>query len=410
MGALLRNLALEGNIRVLAVQTFLSQLGFGMFYVVWQPYILSTGVGVVELGVIQSIINLSSAAGLMAWGALSDRLGRKPVMLVSNASRVAALVALLLSGSFPFLVAFAFFVGFSALFMQGNPARSALISESVGRQRRATAFSTLMAVSQITTTLTSSAGGYLAIAAGYHLIFYICIAGDILGLILIALFIEETREERPDEASAPGELASRLIGFFRPEPGTVPLYLIMVVMGVAYGIGYSLLYGLLTDRYGFTTFQLGLLSTVFTLTWGVASIPIGRLSDRFGRRPLLMASWAMAVVTALGFIASRSFPMFLLFEVTSALDPALWIPAWMALVAEKVPSRSLSTVMGKLDSYSRLVSIPAPWIGGALYASLGFAAPLAVHLICLMISGALILALKEPPREKWITPQRRDAE
>ncbi len=28
-------LALEGNIRVLAVQTLISQLGFGMFYVIW---------------------------------------------------------------------------------------------------------------------------------------------------------------------------------------------------------------------------------------------------------------------------------------------------------------------------------------------------------------------------------------
>ena len=44
MKSMSRILALEGNIRVLAFQTLLSQLGFGMFYVVWQPYIISTGV------------------------------------------------------------------------------------------------------------------------------------------------------------------------------------------------------------------------------------------------------------------------------------------------------------------------------------------------------------------------------
>lgn len=396
MRALGRHLALEGNIRVLAVQTLVSQLGFGMLYVVWQPYILSTGVGVVELGVIQSVINLSSAAGLMVWGALSDRFGRKPVILISNASRVAALAALILSGSFPFLIVFAFFVGFSALFMQGNPARSALVSESIGQQRRATAFSTLMSVSQITTTLTASAGGYLAVTAGYHLIFYICIAGDIVGLLLMTLFIEETREEQTSQVEVVGGPVARLVGFLRPERGIGSLYLIMVVMGVGYSTGYSLLYGILSDRYGFTPFQLGLLSTAFTLSWGVSSIPLGRLSDRFGRRPLLMASWVMSIITVLGFICSRSFEMFLLFEVTSALDPALWIPAWMALIAEKVPSKGLSTVMGKLDSYARLAGIPAPWIGGLLYSSLGFAAPLTVHLLCLMVSGALVFSLKEP--------------
>ncbi len=396
MRALGKHLALEGNIRVLAVQTLVSQLGFGMFYVIWQPYILSTGVGVVELGVIQSIINLSSAAGLIVWGVLSDRFGRKPIILASNACRVVALAALILSGSFLFLVAFAFFVGFSALFMQGNPARSALISETVGQQRRATAFSTLMSFSQITTTLTASAGGYIAVTAGYHPIFYICIAGDIVGLILMALFIDETRAEDTVEAERVETPVDRVISFLRPEGNIVSLYLIMMVMGVGYSTGYSLLYGTLVDRYGFTPFQLGLLSTAFNLSWGVSSIPLGRLSDRFGRRPLLMAAWAMAVITVLGFLASRSFEMFILFEVTSALDPALWIPAWMALVSEKVPSRGLSTVIGKLDAYSRLASIPAPWLGGLLYSSLGFAAPLAVHLSCLMISGVLVFSLEEP--------------
>ena len=36
-------LALEGNIRILALQTFVSQIGFGMMYTIWQPYMLSIG-------------------------------------------------------------------------------------------------------------------------------------------------------------------------------------------------------------------------------------------------------------------------------------------------------------------------------------------------------------------------------
>jgi hypothetical protein len=55
----------------------------------------------------------------------------------------------------------------------------------------------------------------------------------------------------------------------------------------------------------------------------------------------------------------------------------------------------LSTVMGKSDAYSRLASIPSPWLGSLLYTIYGFSAPLAVHLGCLMISGALVFTLKE---------------
>lgn len=144
---------------VMAVLSVLSRLGYGMFLVVWQPYILSTGVSVVNLGVIQSVLNLSTAAGLIAWGVLSDRYGRKPIIIASQACRLLSIAALMVSGNFAFLIAFAFLIGFSALFMIGNPARSALITESVDSQNRATAFSTLMAIGQITNTVMASAGG-----------------------------------------------------------------------------------------------------------------------------------------------------------------------------------------------------------------------------------------------------------
>ena len=60
MKSLSRFLALEGNIRVLAAQTLISQIGFGMFYVVWQPYLLSTGISLSQLGVVQTMINVST--------------------------------------------------------------------------------------------------------------------------------------------------------------------------------------------------------------------------------------------------------------------------------------------------------------------------------------------------------------
>jgi MFS family permease len=390
-----RYLALEGNVRVLAVQTLISQLGFGMFFVVWQPYILSRGVSVVGLGVVQSVINLSTAAGLISWGILSDRFGRKPVILASQACRLLSMASLVASGHVAFLIVFAFLMGLSSLFMVGNPARSALISESVGGQRRAMAFSTLMAISQITNTAMASAGGYIAVTAGYMPILYACLVGDAIGLVLLTLYLRETLEKRAEGPQATVSLAARLKGLLMPEPGFTRLYLILLVMGFSYGTGYSLFYGTLVDNYGFTDLQLGLLTTAFNLSWGLSSIPLGKISDRLGRKPMLMGSWMMAVVTVLGFLAFRSFGAFLVFEVFSALDPALWIPAWIALLSEIIPSEKLSTVMGKIDAYSKFSGIPAPWIGGLLYSAYGFAAPLLVHLGLLMVAGLLICTFKE---------------
>jgi len=234
----------------------------------------------------------------------------------------------------------------------GNPARNALISESVDSGSRATAFSTITFISQVTNTMTASAGGFIAVKAGYLAIFYACVALDIMGIILLAVSLKETlREVEREDRGAGGVITT--LGALLPERGLLKLYLIMSVMALGYGTAYSLFYGSLVDRYGFSPFQLGLISTVFNLVGAVSSIPFGKLSDRYGRRPSLMASWMMATITAMGFIASRRLEMFLLFSVTNALDMSFFLSAWMALVAEKASPGELSTVMGKLDSYPR---------------------------------------------------------
>jgi len=387
-------LAIEGNMRVFAVQTLISQLGFGMFFVIWQPYILSRGVTIVELGLVQSILNLSTAGGLIAWGVIADRYGRKPVILVSNVCRILSMVALIISGNIVFLVAFAFLMGVSSLFMVGNPARSAMITESVDAGDRATAFSTLMSISMITNTVMSSAGGYIAVSMGYTPILYASLIGDVLGTILLSLFLRETLTTRTDIEDSKS-FTDKLKGFFMPEPGIGKLYLMFLIMGLGYGTSYSLLYGTLVDHYGVSDLQLGLMSTVFNLTWGLASIPIGKLSDRVKRRPMLLASLSMALVTVVGFILARNFEVFLLLQITSAMDVVFWIPAWMSLIAEKVPQSRRSTVMGKIDAYAKISGIPAPWIGGIIYETYGFKAPLYAQLVCVIVVFSMVFSLKE---------------
>jgi len=135
-------LALEGNIRVLAAQTFLSQIGLGMFFVIWQPYILSTGASLSQLGLVQTIINVTTGLGLFFWGYISDRYGRKPVIIATILCRVISIGFLIISDSFWGLLGFGVFMGFTAMFYIGNPARNALITESVKSSQRGTSIFT----------------------------------------------------------------------------------------------------------------------------------------------------------------------------------------------------------------------------------------------------------------------------
>jgi MFS family permease len=394
MRSLSQALALEGNIRVLAAQTLISQLGFGMFYVVWQPYLLSTGIGIGQLGVIQTMINVSTGLGLLAWGYIGDKYGRRPVVIASDACRVAAMAVLIASRHYYALLVFAFFIGFTAMFMVGNPGRSALITESVDTARRATALSTLLAVSQGTSTLMASAGGYIAVKAGYTPILYAALALDLVGLTLLFLYVKETH--KPDAGKKDSiPMGLRIGDALLPERENLALYAIMLTQGFGYAVAYSLFYGALTDYQGFTPLELGFMSTSFNLVWALGSIPLGRLSDRAGRRRMLMGSVVMGYVTVVGFILFRSVWAFILFNGVSALDICFWLPSWTSLVTEIMPRERRSSALGKLDAYGRAGAVPAPWLSGLLLERYGFRAPLYFQLASLSLVLFFILRIRD---------------
>jgi DHA1 family quinolone resistance protein-like MFS transporter len=389
-----RTLALEGNIRVLAAQTLISQIGFGMFYVIWQPYLLSTGISIGQLGVIQTMINVSTGLGLLAWGYVSDNYGRRPVVIASDVCRVAAMAVLIVSRHYYALLVFSFFIGFTAMFMMGNPGRNALITESVDSARRATAFSTLLAVSQGTSTLMASVGGYIAVKAGYTPILYVTLVVDLIGLTLLYFYLEETHTPDAGKKDA-APIWTRIRDALLPEGENVVLYLLMLTMGFGYAVAYSLFYGALTDYQGFTPLELGFMSTSFNLVWALGSIPVGKLRDRVGRKRMLMASVAMAYVTITGFIVFRSVWAFVLFNGVSALDVCFWMPSWMSLISEIVPQERRSSVLGKLDAYGRAGAVPAPWLAGLLLERYGFTAPLYVQLVTLFIGLFFVTRIRD---------------
>lgn len=394
MEKITKYLALEGNIRVLAMQTLLGQIGLGMFYVIWQPYILSTGLSISQLGLVQTTINVTTGLGLFFWGYISDRYGRKPVILVTLISRIVAISFLIVSDSFLAFIGFGAFMGLTAMFYIGNPARNALITESVDSSQRGTALSTLITISQGISTLVATLGGYIALRMGYTPIFYILIIGDTLGTIICYRYLTETLQKKVDQPKI--SLVDRLRNSFVPEPVLLRLYIALLFMGFSYSVAYSLLYGALSETFGFSTVQLGLMTTAFNLLWAVDSIPLGKLVDRIGRKKGLLMSITMALVTPIGFLFANRIELFVFFYAISAIDIGFWMPSYTSYITEAVDQEKRSTVFGKMDAYSKISSIPAAWTAGILYENYGFYMPMYVQIGTLLIVAFLLSGLKEP--------------
>ena len=167
----------------------------------------------------------------------------------------------------------------------------------------------------------------------------------------------------------------------------------MVVDTFAWGLGFSILYGMLVRSFGFSTYKLGLLSATVSVAWGVTQIPFGKLMDRYGRKLFLLVSEAFGIVSVFGWLLSSNFEHFVVLQVPFGVSIASWVPTVSAFLADNVSRERRAEAMGKLQAFRGVLAFPAPYIGGLLYDTWGFRTPLFLNLLGSFVAFVLLFVL-----------------
>jgi MFS family permease len=137
------------NIQLIISQAIITQLCFGMFNVIWQPYLVALGTSITQLGIIQGIVTIFSVIGAYLWGQLSDRRGRRPVFIAVIISRLIVFAFTLMATDWRGFIGFGVFMGLSSSWMSSNPVTTTMLSESVERRRISTAIGLYFSVGTI---------------------------------------------------------------------------------------------------------------------------------------------------------------------------------------------------------------------------------------------------------------------
>ncbi|HET8823384.1 MAG TPA: MFS transporter [Thermoleophilaceae bacterium] len=131
----------------------------------------------------------------------------------------------------------------------------------------------------------------------------------------------------------------------------------------------------------------------------------GKLGDRLGRRPLILAGLASFGLASLGAAFAPSLTVLIAFRVLQAVTGALVFPNSIALVRELLPEERRGTVFGLIGSAIGLAAAGGPPLGGALVALGGWRALFLVNLP--WVAVAMWLALRSVPRRLATTDRGR---
>ncbi len=138
--------------------------------------------------------------------------------------------------------------------------------------------------------------------------------------------------------------------------------------------------------------KLGLLSSIFFLSFALAQIPLGMAIDRWGPRPAMLAVATLMIVSTVLFALSRNFAELAAARMLMGLGCCAFLMGPLALYAERFPPEKFSTITGihiGVGSFGMLAATaPLAWLAGSIgwrNSFLSAAAMAAIMTVCLFV-------------------------
>ena len=165
------------------------------------------------------------------------------------------------------------------------------------------------------------------------------------------------------------------------------------------------------EQYGFREWQIGLLFSAYPLCQLIAGPILGRMSDRYGRRPILIFSQAGTALSFLILGLSRNFTVMLLARMLDGASGGNILVA-QAYVADVTTPENRSRGMGLIGMAFGLGFVLGPLLGGVLI-SLPIAGDWRLRLPFLVAAGfstlAWIMVLTRLPESRPAGARNREA-
>ena len=374
---------------LLALGTLLTGTGRGIVAPLIVVYLHAQGLsyGAISLGLLLEFV-LRACVGPVA-GALSDRIGRKPLMLVGLAATTIILPCYLFVHTLPQFLALSAANGLLAAHSLYGPASSALVVDVVPPGKRGAVFGVLHA--------TRNLGWILGLFVFFVLVGvderFAFVASALLpaaALVMTVAFVHEAeraaRERRPVLADWRAILA-------RPAFRAYLVFSLAIYLGQ--GMINTILPPFMTEGLGYDLQSLVVIGVNAAIIV-VLQIPIGRLADRADRARMLALACAILAATDLVLaLAARApgagFALVMTAIVAYTFAEMLWSPVLSAFPAELAPSGMTGSALGLL-AFSNAVGQSGPsFLADRLLPLGGWALVwLALAAICLPCAAGML--------------------
>ena len=320
---------------------FIDQLGGALIYPFFGLYITSKyAVGMTEVGILFSIIAITSLFGSLIGGAVTDKFGRKGIILFSLIISAASTLLLAFAPDLRFIYLSGFIVGFFG--NMAGPAHRAMIADILPEDKRIDGFGIQRVIANLAIAIGPAIGGFVA-TRSYTLLFILDVILSSITALMLFFLVPETKpqlEIPPDHAGKQEEtLLESLAGNLKVFKDSV--FLVYMLASIFYVLAYmqmnTTLPVFLRDVHGLPDSGYGIILSINASMVVLFQFWITRRIKRFA--PMKLMAWGM-VIYAIGFSMYGYVSVFWLFitaMVIITIAEMLVTPTGQAIVAKLSP-------------------------------------------------------------------------
>jgi multidrug resistance protein len=381
---------------LVSAAVFTDMMVYSLVIPVLPSYATSLGADPLTIGVIFGAFSLALLAFSIPLGLISDRTGRRPLMVAGMLSLAAATIVFALSVNVYVLIFARLIQGISGAATWS--AGLALLADTYGPEERGGKLGLAMSVMSVGMLLGPVAGGLIYDNLGYTATFVIpAIIASVIGLLFMT-----GKTPHPHIAKSDGTSYLKPI---RTSPAVFFTCAAIIVTGAAtFGVAEPYMPVYLYDTYAATPTAIGLAFGLMALLSAVTQPLAGRLYDRHGGRVLITAGlFASAGVLATAVLMPTlllTAAVFALIGCTISFVLSPMLPLLSDLYGSGVKGGSQGFAYGVYNTLFSLGLVLGPLAGGLAITSFSFPVTFYGQAVLLCATGLLCLAFIRARKKK----------
>lgn len=349
---------------VLFISVFATMLGLGIVSPLLPIYAENLGATGIWLGIIFSAFSLSRSVFMPIIGRISDRRGRKWIILIGMFAYAVLSLAYIVADSVYSLTAVRFAHGIASAMVV--PIAMAYVADLSEKGREGSHMGNFSISMFLGMGMGPLLGGFLNDAFGLDSVFYVMAALSAFATLLVGVSLPEAKSGT----------------FTVPEGDAVPLreiFRLPVMRGVmvfsfisALGRGGMMVFiPVFGPLIAITPFEVGVVLSANTFLMALLQVPVGKITDAGDKVVLIVVGSAITALAIAAIPLSGSFLPLLVITSVVGIGGAIQQPAIMALTVDAGRTIGMGTSMGAYNTVFGIGMIIAPLMGGVFMDYIG---------------------------------------